>query len=48
MALPKPKRNTIFAPYCDYILNYDTNENVVKLVTLMVKGNETIIKMRVL
>jgi len=29
-------------------LNHGTNEGVVKLVTLMVKGNETITKMRVL
>jgi hypothetical protein len=38
----------MFAPYCDNILNHDTNEVIVKLVTLIVKGNETIIKMRVL
>jgi hypothetical protein len=44
IALPKPKRNIIPAPYCDNILNHGTNENIVKLVTLMVKGNETIIK----
>jgi hypothetical protein len=34
--------------YCDYILNHDTNEGIVKLLTLMVKGNEIITKMRVL
>jgi hypothetical protein len=48
VALPKPKRNTIPAPYCDNILNHDTNEGIDKLVTLMVKGNENIIKMKVL
>jgi hypothetical protein len=48
MALPKPKMNTIPAPYCDNILNHDTNEGIVKLVTLMVKRNETITKMKVL
>ncbi len=47
-ALPKPKRYTIFRPYCDNILNHDINEGIVKLVTLMVKGNETITKMKVL
>ncbi len=47
IALPKPKRNIILAPYCDYIVNHDINEGV-KLVILMVKGHETIIKMRVL
>jgi hypothetical protein len=48
IALPKPKRNTIHAPYCDNILNHDTNEGIIKLVTLMVKRNETINKMKVL
>jgi len=48
IALPKPKSNTIPTPYCDNILNYGTNEGIVKLVTLMVKGNETITKMKVL
>ncbi len=48
VALPKPKRNTILAPYCDNILNHDTNEGIVKLVTLMVKDNETINQMRLL
>ncbi len=48
IALPKLKRNTILAPYCDNILNHDTNEGIVKLVTLMVKSNENITKMRVL
>ncbi len=48
IALPKPKRNTILTPYCDNILNHDTNEGIVKLVTLMVKSNENIMKMRVL
>jgi hypothetical protein len=48
IALPKPKRNIILASYYDNILNHDTNENIVKLVTLMVKGIETITKMRVL
>jgi hypothetical protein len=48
MALPNPKRNIILAPYCDNILNHDTNEGIVKLVTLMVKRNENITKMKVL
>ncbi len=48
IALPKPKSNTIPKPYCDNILNYGTNEGIVKLITLMAKGNETIITMRVL
>jgi hypothetical protein len=48
VALPKPKRNTILAPYCDNILNHDTNEGIVKSVTLMVKGNKIITKMKVL
>jgi hypothetical protein len=48
IALPKPKRKIIPAPYYDNILNYGTNESIVKLVTLMVKGNEIIIKMKVL
>jgi hypothetical protein len=48
IALPKPKRNTILAPYYDNILNHGTNEGIVKLITLMVKGNEIIIKMKVL
>jgi hypothetical protein len=48
IALPKPQRNTIPAPYYDNILNHDTNEGIVKLVTLMVKGNEIMIKMKVL
>jgi hypothetical protein len=48
IALPKPISNTIPAPYCDNILNHGTNEGIVKLVTLMVKGNETIIKMKVM
>jgi hypothetical protein len=38
IALPKLKRNIILAPYCDNILNHDTNEGLVKLVTLMVKA----------
>jgi hypothetical protein len=48
ITLPKPKSNIILTPYCDNILNHGTNEGIVKLVTLMVKGNETIIKLRVL
>jgi hypothetical protein len=48
IALPKPRRNAIPSPYYDNILNHDTNEGIVKLVTLMVKGNETITKMKVL
>jgi len=48
IALPKPKSNTILAPFCDNILNHGTNDGIVNLVTLMVKGNETITKMRVL
>jgi hypothetical protein len=48
IALPKRRRNTIHASYCDNILNHETNESIVKLVTLMVKGNETIIKMKLL
>jgi hypothetical protein len=36
IALPKPKRNIIHAPYCDNILNRDTNEGIVKLITMMV------------
>jgi len=48
IALPKPKRNIILTPYCDNIINYDTNEGIMKLFTLMVKGNETIIEMKVL
>ncbi len=46
IALPKPRRNTISTPYCDNILNHDTNESIVKLITLIVKGSESIIKMR--
>jgi hypothetical protein len=48
IALPKPRSNTILTPYCDNILNHGTNEGIVELITLMVKGNETIFKMRVL
>jgi hypothetical protein len=48
IALPKPKNDTIHAPYCDNILNHDTNDNIIKLVTLMVKHNKTITKMLVL
>jgi hypothetical protein len=48
IALPKPKSHTISTPYCDNILNHDTNEGIVKLITLMVKGNENITKMKVL
>jgi hypothetical protein len=48
IALPKLKKNTIHAPYCDNVLNHDTNEGIVKLVTLMVKHNKNITKMRVL
>jgi hypothetical protein len=48
IALPKPRNNTIPTLYCDNILNHDTNEGIVKLITLMVKGNETIITMKVL
>jgi hypothetical protein len=40
--------NTLFAPYCEYIINHDTNEGIIKLVTLMVKDNEIITKMRLL
>jgi hypothetical protein len=47
-ALTKPKNNIIPTPYYDNILNHGTNEGIVKLVTLLVKGNETIIKMKVL
>ncbi len=46
--LAKPKNNTIHAPYCDNILNHGTNEGIVKLVTMMVKCNEIVTKMRVL
>jgi hypothetical protein len=48
VALPKPKRNAIPTPYCDNILNHDIIGGNVKLVTLMVKGNEIIIKMSLL
>jgi len=48
LSLPKLKRNIIFAPYYDNILNHDTNEGIVMSITLMVKGNEITIKMRVL
>jgi hypothetical protein len=48
ITLPKPRNNTIPAPYFDNIPNHGTNEGIVKLVTLMVKCNETIIKMKVL
>jgi hypothetical protein len=48
ITLPKPKKNTIPTPYCENILNHDTNEGIVKLVTLMVKRNETINKMKIL
>ncbi len=40
--MPKPRNNTIFALYCDNILNHSTNESIVKLITLMIKNNETI------
>ncbi len=42
ITLAKPRSNTIPTPYCEYALNHSTNEGIVKLVTLMVKGNETI------
>ncbi len=48
IALWKPKRNTIPTPYCDNILNRDTNESIVKLVTLMVNHNKTITNLKVL
>jgi hypothetical protein len=48
IVLPKPKSNILQAPYCDNILNHGTNKGIIKLVTLMVKGNESITKMRVL
>jgi hypothetical protein len=48
MALPKPINIIIPAPYCNNILNHGINEGIVKLVTLMIKCNETIIKMKVL
>jgi hypothetical protein len=48
IALPKPRSNIIPVPYYDNFLNYDTNEGIVKLITLMVKGNKIITKMRVL
>jgi len=48
ITLPKLRTNIIPIPYCDNILNHDTNEGIIKLVTLMVKGNENIIKTRVL
>jgi hypothetical protein len=47
-SLTKPISNRITTPYYDNILNHGTNEDIVKLVTLMVKGNETITKMKVL
>ncbi len=46
--LAKHKSNIVPAPYFGNILNHGTNEGIVKLVTLMVKGNENIIKMKVL
>jgi hypothetical protein len=48
IALPKLKSNTILVPYYDNILNHGTNERIVKLITLMVKGNETITTIMVL
>jgi hypothetical protein len=48
VTLRKPKRNTILAPYSNNTLNHDINEGIVKLVTLMVKGNEFLTKTRVL
>jgi hypothetical protein len=48
IALPKPRSDIIPAPYCDNLLNHDTNEGIVKLITSMVKGNEIITKMRIL
>jgi hypothetical protein len=45
IVLPKPISNTTHAPYGDNILNDGTNEDILKLATLMVKGNETIAKM---
>jgi hypothetical protein len=48
IALPRPRSNIIPTPYCDNILNHDTNESIVKLITLMVKSNKTITKMKVL
>ncbi len=48
ITLAKPINNIIPASYCDNILNHGINEGIVKLVTLMLKGNETITKMRVL
>ncbi len=44
----KPKSNIIHAPYCDNILNHGRNKGIVKLVTMMVKCNEIVTKMRVL
>jgi hypothetical protein len=46
IALPKPKRNIIPIPYCDNILNHGTNEGIIKLVSLKIKGNEFITKMK--
>ncbi len=48
ITLQKPRSNIIQTPYCDNILNHGPNEGVIKLVTLVVKGNETITKMKVL
>ncbi len=39
-------KNKMPTPYCDNILNHDTNEGIVNLVTLMVKHNKTITKMK--
>ncbi len=48
ITLSKPKRNIIHAPYCNNILNHDTNEIIVKLVTLIVIHNKIIKIMRVM
>jgi hypothetical protein len=48
ITLSKPKRNIIHAPYYDNILNHDTNEIIIKLITLMVINNKTMKIMRVM
>jgi hypothetical protein len=41
IALPKPRSNTIPAPYCDNILNLDTNEKITKLIILICFNEQT-------
>jgi hypothetical protein len=41
IALPKPKKYIILAPYCDNILNHDTNEGIVVTLQNFIEINLT-------